>query len=381
MYHCIVVGAGPAGSAAAARLAQAGVRVLLLEKHILPRYKACAGAVSGRALNWLNLDFLPVVEDVISRVKVQWAKGDPQPVEYVSASPIAYLVMRSSFDNLLAQQAAAAGAELHDGETVKSIQVTEDFVEVRSAQSVYQAKVIIGADGACGVVAKQTGLYVPRASGIALEIEAELPGDELRNWRSTVLVSYGIPQHGYAWLFPKAQTASIGMGTFMTRRRGFLAEFAEFTASLGVDVEQQDLKAHPIPLGGRDRRFCRPRVLLAGDAAGLTDPLSGEGIAHALHSGSLAANHALAALESGDFSMAAYQTAIEEEINSQLKAAGRLAAIFYAYPKFFSHLFTTRHEVLQWYFELVQGQREYRDVWDLVKKLLAARKVPSLNTH
>ena len=379
MYDCIVVGAGPAGTAAASKLAKAGVRVLVLEKHSLPRYKACAGAVSGRASKWLDTDFMPVVEDVIRRVKVQWAMGDTEPIEYVSDTPIAHLVMRSRFDNLLAEQALAAGAELHDGEEVKSVHVNENFVEVRSTRSIYRAEAVIGADGAVGVVAKQTGLYVPKASGIALEIESQLPGDELRNWRNTVLVSYGIPHHGYAWLFPKAQAASIGMGTFMPRRKSFLTEFAKFTASLGVDLEKQELKAHPIPLGGKDRQFCLPRVLLAGDAGGLTDPLSGEGIAHALHSGSLAGDHVLAALESGDFSMTGYQTAIEQEINSQLKVASRLSALFYTSPKFFSHLFAARHEVLQWYFELVQGLREYRDIWDLVKRILGPRRILNLD--
>ena len=256
MYDCIVVGAGPAGTAAASKLAKAGVRVLVLEKHSLPRYKACAGAVSGRASKWLDTDFMPVVEDVIRRVKVQWAMGDTEPIEYVSDTPIAHLVMRSRFDNLLAEQALAAGAELHDGEEVKSVHVNENFVEVRSTRSIYRAEAVIGADGAVGVVAKQTGLYVPKASGIALEIESQLPGDELRNWRNTVLVSYGIPHHGYAWLFPKAKAASIGMGTFMPRRKSFLTEFAKFTASLGVDLEKQELlQAHP---RGKDRSSASP---------------------------------------------------------------------------------------------------------------------------
>ncbi len=377
VYDCIVVGAGPAGCAAASRLAKAGVRVLVLEKECLPRYKTCAGAVSRRALRWLDVDFMPVVEDIILKVRIQWANQDAEPVEYQSDTPIAYLVMRSRFDKLLAEQAAAFGAEVHEGEAVKSVQVTEDFVEVRSNRSVYRAEVLIGADGAVGITARQTGLYVPRASGIAFEIEAQLPGG-IESWQTTVLVSYGVPEQGYAWLFPKAQLASIGMGTFVPCRRSFLPEFGKFTASLGVDLEKQHLKAHPIPLGGIDRRFCRPRVMLAGDAAGLTDPLSGEGIAHALHSGSLAADHALAALKAGDFSMASYQTAVEEAINYQLRTARRLSAIFYSFPQFFSRLFVVRPEVLQWYFELVQGRREYRDMWDLAKQVLGPSRVFNL---
>ena len=379
VLDCIVVGAGPAGCTAAARLARAGIRVLVLEKHTLPRYKACAGAVSGRAIKWLDVDFMPVVEDVIRKVKVKWASGNQDPVEYVSDTPIAYLVMRARFDHLLAQQAEAAGAALHEGEKVESINVGESAVEVRSNRSIYQASVIIGADGAIGVTARQTGLYLPKASGIALEIEAQLPGDRLRNWKNTVLVSYGIPEYGYAWLFPKAETASIGMGTFLPRRPSFLQEFSQYAASRGVELNDQKLHAHPIPLGGKNRQFCRPRVLLAGDAAGLTDPLSGEGIAHALHSGSLAADHVLAALESGDFSMARYQTAIENEINRQLRAAGTLSSAFYAYPQFYSHLYATTPWELQWYFEQVQGRREYLNVWDLVKKLLDPRRVLRLN--
>ena len=118
-----------------------------MEKHTLPRYKACAGAVSGRAIKWLDVDFMPVVEDVIRKVKVKWASGNQDPVEYVSDTPIAYLVMRARFDHLLAQQAEAAGAALHEGEKVESINVGESAVEVRSNRSIYQASVIIGPTG------------------------------------------------------------------------------------------------------------------------------------------------------------------------------------------------------------------------------------------
>ncbi|NMB12868.1 MAG: geranylgeranyl reductase family protein [Firmicutes bacterium] len=380
-YDCIVVGAGPAGSTAATQLAQDGVRVLVLEQDTLPRYKACAGAVSGRATGLLTLDFSSVVEDVIHKVKVRWANADTAPIEYVSKTPIAYLVMRTSFDQLLVQEAITAGAIIHDGEKVQAIDLQPEHVAVQTTHSTYKAATLIGADGAVGIVARQSGLYLAKSSGIALEIEASVPPDQLAKWKNTVLVSYGIPRHGYGWLFPKSQHLSLGMGTFSPRRREFVSDFSAFTDSLGIPWEWQDLKAHPIPLGGRDRRFCLPRLLLVGDAAGLADPLSGEGIAHALHSGLVAADSVLASLDSGDFSMHSYQTAIEQEINSNLRVAKQLSNAFYTLPKVFFHLFLTSQEILAWYFQLVQGDRDYQDVWELVRKLLKPQGLLKWREH
>lgn len=370
MYDAIVVGAGPAGIAAATQLAKSGARVLVLEKHTLPRYKACAGAVSGRAAKFLTVDFSPVVEDVIHRVKVHWANSDTPPVEYTSETPIAYLIMRSDFDYFLVQHATRAGAIIHDNEEVKTVNLGLEAVEVITPYSTYKAATLIGADGALGTVARQSNLFVPKSSGIAMEIEADVPAQRLDEWHNTVLVSYGIPRHGYAWLFPKSRHLSLGMGTFSPHRPEFVSGFTAFTDSLGITWERHQLKAHPIPLGGLERRVCRRRLLLAGDAAGLADPLSGEGIAYAIHSGLLAANSTLAALDTGDFSMSSYQSSIDREINADLRVAKQLSAAFYALPKVFSRLFQSNHEILHWYFELVQGHRNYLDVWDLVQEVL-----------
>lgn len=379
MYDSIVVGAGPAGTIAASKLANAGARVLVLERHALPRYKACAGAVSGRAASFLTTDFSSVVEDTIHRVKVCWANSNAAPVEYTSKMPIAYLVMRSRFDELLTNTAVCAGATIHDGERVQAISIEPWGVQVQTTHSTYKAATVIGADGATGVVARQTDLYVPQSSGVALEIEAPVSPQQLAKWQNTVLISYGAPRHGYAWVFPKSEHVSIGTGSFSPRHRDIVKDFSAFTDSLEITWQRQDLKAHPIPLGGRDREFCRPRLLLVGDAAGLADPLSGEGIAHAVHSGKLAADSVLAALATGDFSMDNYQAIIEKEINSDLRMAKQLSSTFYALPKVFFHLFKTNQQMLRWYFELVQGHRNYQDVWDLVKRLLAPQAL--LNRH
>lgn len=370
MYDCIVAGAGPAGSTAAKKLSQAGLKVLVLEKQTLPRYKTCAGAVSGRAASMISIDLPSVTEDVIKHVHVHWAKQDAAPIEYPSKTSIAYLVMRARFDSLLAEQAAVAGAIIHDGEAVQSLRLNTDDVEIETNFSTYRAKTAIGADGALGVVARQSELHVPKSSGIALEIEAEVTDSEMDKWRNTVLVSYGGPKHGYAWLFPKSNHLSMGIGDLAPHPENLVDKFRTFTDALGIAWQHHDLKAHPIPLAGINRRYSRHRLLLAGDAAGLCDPLSGEGIAYAIQSGLLAADSVLEAFGTGDFSMGNYQSAIETKINSQLKIAKQLAAMLYAFPAAFFRLFRTNTDVLAWYFEAIKGERNYGDVWDLVKATL-----------
>lgn len=378
MYDCIVVGAGPAGTTTATRLSKAGAQVLLVEKENLPRYKACAGAVSGRAANLLTINPATVAEDVIRKVKVCWGNRQADPIEYVSESPIAHLVMRSRFDLLLAEAAIDAGATLHDGEKVEALDLDHSDMTVRTNRSTYRAKTIVGADGALGITARQSALYVPKSSGIAMEIEAQVPDSRLAEWRSTVLVTYGRPRHGYAWLFPKSGHLSLGIGSFVPRRSDLITNFNAFTSSLGINWRKEDLRAHPIPLGGGKRQFRRPGLILAGDAAGLGDPLSGEGIAHAVHSGILAADSILNALETGDFSMDDYQNAIEAEINANLKIARQLASVFYAMPKLFYRLFRTNREILTWYFELVQGKRQYQEVWELLGTILSPQILTSI---
>ncbi|NLK08467.1 MAG: geranylgeranyl reductase family protein [Firmicutes bacterium] len=370
MYDCIVVGAGPGGSTAASKLAKANLKVLVLEKQALPRYKVCGGAVSGRAAEMINADLAKVTEDVINKVDVRWAKSHEPPVRHTSEIPIAYLVMRQKFDNLLAEQALHHGAHIHDGEEVKELNFYDDLVEVKTDFSTYKTKTVIGADGALGITARQSGLYVPRSKGVALEIEAAVDDSVLEQWRKTVLISFGAPEHGYAWVFPKANHLSIGIGRFATQSQNLLDKLKTFTEPLNINWRREQVKAHPIPLGGIKRDFSRPHFVLVGDAANLCDPLSGEGIAYAIESGSLAANSVLNAFSTGDFTMADYQQHIEQKINRHLKIARQLAGMFYTLPSTFFKLFCSNRQLLAWYFDTIKGEKNYGDVWALVKSVI-----------
>src|SRR5437899_4082915 len=151
-FDVAIVGAGPAGSVAAHRLATAGARVLLVDKATFPRDKPCGGGVTLRAARLLPFSIEPVVEDVVDRLDCRLDYG-PRFVRRASA-PLAYMTQRIRLDHFLVQQAAAAGVEVRDGVRVADVRpdgLTVDGEEV-------EARIVIGADGCHGTSARALGL-------------------------------------------------------------------------------------------------------------------------------------------------------------------------------------------------------------------------------
>ena len=166
-FDAIVVGAGPAGSATALRLARGGARVLLADKKRFPRDKACGGGLTGRAVRELPCDVAPVVEDVVHRFELR--VGYRKRFERRSDAPLVLMTRRRRLDAFLAEQAAAAGADFRDGVTAGGLTVGPDGAEVTIGGSRAAAPVLVGADGANGVVARTLGLGGGIEYGIALE--------------------------------------------------------------------------------------------------------------------------------------------------------------------------------------------------------------------
>ena len=380
-YDVVVVGAGPAGNAAAYDLARAGARVALLEKQTLPRHKTCGGGMPltvGQTLQLAELrDLAPdaFVEADTRYMRHTFRFADPHlaPINppipsdaqaeaegtasnTQSKPPLGlWMVRRSVFDNALAQRAANAGAELRDGLAVKTLELSVDGkgpVRLRaegrseSSPSVWEATAdtLIGADGANGIVAHACGLR--RERSLAIAIEAEVPhtwGMGHADLRPDVChLEYGAVRNGYAWVFPKADHLNVGAGVFRPRREGgqgdagvrdeLRAAILDYLAMLGVPKVESELTfyAHPLPLwNGLDTLQTRDnRVLLAGDAAGLINPIFGDGILHALKSGQIAARCIL------DGKQAGYTRAIGAEFKANFDAALKLSKIFYGWPGF-----------------------------------------------
>src|ERR671939_592104 len=197
-FDVAVVGAGPAGSTTAFRLARAGARVLLLDRPRFPRDKPCGGWLTLRAVRQLPFPVEPVVEDRVDRLRLGFRYG--RSFERRSAAPLVLMTQRRRLDAFLAQQAAEAGAEFRDGARVVAVGPDGD-VELERER--LRADVVVGADGANGVAARAVGRTAHRELGVALEGNAVYDATLRARFRGRAVVDVDVVPGGYAWVFPK----------------------------------------------------------------------------------------------------------------------------------------------------------------------------------
>jgi geranylgeranyl reductase family protein len=310
-FDVAVVGAGPAGSAAALVLARAGARVALIDKAAFPRDKACGDLVGPRGVRVLDDLGLPVPGAV--PVGDMLVTGPTHSVRLPSRAGRTYpghgvVVPRRDFDSMLRDAAVAAGAEPRVGRAEAPV-VGDHGVEGCTLTSgpTVRADVVIGADGALSGVARWAGLVQPErvlwgfATRAYVDQAVALP--EICWWEPTPWRAFP----GYGWLFPgPGDTANVGLGCGVLADRGAAAAVARGLPGFLEDLVRRGLLARApatdgsaslggwLKLGMVGTLPAVGRVLLVGDAAGLVNPLQGEGIAQALESGRAAAEAVLA---------------------------------------------------------------------------------------
>ncbi len=357
IYDVIVVGAGPAGCAAAYELAKAGKKVVLLEKEKLPRYQACGGGVTKVGLDQLDFDYLPSVDNWVDRVRYSYECK--QPTEIKLAKPVVAMVMRSKFDQLLAQRATAAGADLLEKVNVNEVKTSGKIVKASGGKHSWEARYLIGADGALSLVAKKSGLR--RTGPLAVALEVELPY-RVRWDKALAEFGFGLIDGGYAWAFPKQEFLSVGIGAPYKKQKMMRERLTKWLDHLGYDYIDEPIHGHPLPFFEKEIKLVNKNILLAGDAAHLMDPLSGEGIQHALASGRLAAQ----AIIKNDLRL--YENGIKQKITDSLKISSRLAKFFYAFPKFSYEHAVKNPKATELFASLLTGEITYRDIWEKARK-------------
>lgn len=300
-FDAIVVGGGPAGATCATHLAHSGRSVLLLDRQ--NRIKPCGGAIPPRLVQ----DFDIPAELLCARIRsARITSPSGRTVDMPINGGYVGMVNREEFDEFLRQRAERTGATRRKG-TYQEFGRDPDGTAVVRYTSEHgparaRAQLVVGADGARSRIAKHTigGPDVPCVFAYHEVIRAPEGGENFDGQRCDVIYDGAVSPDFYGWVFPHGATASVGTGSahkgFSIRRS---VEALRHTTGL-EPAETIRREGAPIPLQPRKRWDNGRDVVLAGDAAGVVAPASGEGIYYAMVGGQWAAKAGLSFLESRD---------------------------------------------------------------------------------
>jgi geranylgeranyl reductase family protein len=243
--------------------------------------------VTGRALRHAPCPIDAVVEDVVRCFEIRLRYG--RRFERRSDAPVILMTQRRRLDAFLAEQAAAAGADLRDGARVEDLAIEADGVTASVGGRRVRAGVLVGADGANGTVARAAGLAGGIVRGVALEANVSWDALDRARYAGRAVIELAVARGGYGWVFAKESHANVGVGGWASegpRLRSLLDALAREHGIAGKEL--QEVRGHRLPMRRPESRPQAGRVLLVGDAAGLVDPLSGDGIYEAFVSAQLA---------------------------------------------------------------------------------------------
>ncbi len=334
-YDVIVIGAGPAGATLGYELGRSGLTVLILEKEKLPRYKPCAGGITRRAASLLNFDISSVTEGTAYGARITYQLSDECIKRH--KEPLLYTVMRSKFDHFLVQKAQEEGAMVRDGVRANHIEITDSAVEVMTSVGTFTAKIVAGADGAKGMVAKNIGLIGDAEHNLAIQQEVYIAANKLTDWDSLVWLDIGHIPGGYGWVFPKNDHLSVGVGGpihFSKRLKPYLERILHH---LG-DYQVANSTGHLMPVRKRGMAIQRGNALLLGDAAALVHPLTGEGIYYAIRSAQLAAPVIASTLQNNTIDLRDYEQAVDAQLMPSIESGRVLSDLFTKSPRFYFNL-------------------------------------------
>ena len=324
-FDVIIVGAGPAGTAAAYDLQLAGLSVLLLDRHTFPRRKACAGGLTVKALKALRFSVDPVIQTRCRTLDI--GQGLTRSVQFVGRRDICAMTIRSELDLFCLEKALELGTRFGVADRILSIREAQNRVTIQTTAGPLKAAFLIGADGAHSRVRRLTGEFSRGYQGFA--IEGTLPVDPTDPPR--MAFDFNVVPSGYGWIFPKNDHANIGLyssSPAVVLKKRHLYAYAR--RKLGR-TDLHHLAGQAMGMGGWRYRPRGRRILLAGDAAGLVDPLLGEGLYNAVRSGQLAARAIVSAHANGTPAGLQYDRLLGG-IRFDLLVGGLSAAWFYRWP-------------------------------------------------
>ena len=349
MYDAIIVGAGPAGSSAAIYCNKLGLNTLLLDKSIFPRDKICGDALSGKSVKILEeLDLLQGLDKLNGAIVNRIIFGNPNHSEcelHLNKSlnkrhiSHGFVIPRKIFDNYLFKKASdvsnvVSGFKVDDLIYDKSQVVGVKGKSNKGVQKKYFGNIVLGADGPYSIVSRKTGLYNSDMNYTAVGLRCYYENvEDLTDQIELHYVNETIP--GYFWIFPAGnKKANIGVGLLKSRAKkkkynlqqimNQVINSKNFKHRFKNSNALEKPKGWNLPFGNTKRENHGNGFLLLGDAAGLVDPFTGEGIGNAMESGKIAADIVLKAKKINNFSnqiLSEYDKVLWEYLGSELKTS------------------------------------------------------------
>lgn len=333
---------GTGGASAAYAAAVAGRSVLLLEKADLPRYKTCGGGIIGPSREALPPGFELPLQDRVHAVTFTLDGRFARTRR--SKQTLFGLVNRPEFDQRLVEHAQKAGAELRTGATVTRVEQHGPAVPDRRTVAVVLqggetllARAVVGADGSASRIGAHVGVKLGQVD-LGLEAEIPVPPTVAEDWKGRVLIDWGPLPGSYGWVFPKGDTLTVGVISARGEGAATKRYLEDFIARLGLAGFEPGISSgHLTRCRADDSPLSRGRVLVCGDAAGLLEPWTREGISFALRSGRLAGEWAVRIAESHDAVDARrqalnYAFAVKAGLGVEMSVGKRMMAVFERRP-------------------------------------------------
>lgn len=333
-WDVVVLGAGPAGLNAAYAARGLGAHTLVLDRARHPRYKTCGGGMIGLSLNSVGPELTIPVRAQVTEVGFTY-RGKWRYLKTDREGPVLSMVNRSEFDAAMRNAVEAGGATIREKALVRSVEpAAGGGVTILLADGTsISTRTVVGADGSAGISARHVGVRY-RQTDLGLECELPADGPLAATWRSRAHLDWGAIPGSYGWLFPKGDFLTVGVIAERGDPAGTRAYLSSLIRLLGLEhLEPAQNSGHLTRCRTADSPLVRGNVIVAGDAAGLLEPCTREGISYALRSGTLAGAAAAKAALSGDHApLDEYEQLIGLTLGKEMDAGDALHGVFKRHP-------------------------------------------------
>lgn len=325
-WDAIIVGAGPAGCAAAFDLATAGRSVVLLDRAEFPRHKACAGGLTRKSLRALRYPVGPVVRETVTAIVVERRMGEA--AKLASRNAVCAMTVRQELDAFCLQETLKTGAQFERIGPIASLDIHAGGVNVKTAEREYRGRFLLGADGVHSRVRNLIYSGAPRWFRRGFALEARVYPENGAS--SELIFDFAPVRQGYGWVFPKHDHLNVGLGVYNDSGDETLdrTRLATYIHGRYGDARMEHVTGQYLGFGAEGAPPPERRVFLVGDAGGFADALTGEGIHGAIASGQAAAAAIDGELRGGESAQRAF-AALTAPLRRDLHLSASGARWFY----------------------------------------------------